>query len=58
MIVPGDIEVSCNIVSFIRSVEGKIYGSICENWGLITYVKAKVKMMLSLIAPRYLGMKL
>ena len=35
MIVPGDLEGSYNIISSIWSVEGKVYGYIYDNWGLI-----------------------
>ena len=30
MIIPGVLEGSCNIVSYIWSVEGETYGSICD----------------------------
>ena len=57
MIVPGDLEGSCNIVSYIWSFEGKAYISICNHLGRITE-SVKVKLMLRLIVPWDLGMKL
>ena len=33
IIVPGDLECSCNMVSSIWSVERKIYRSMCDIWG-------------------------
>ena len=36
IIVPGDLECSCNMVSSIWSFEGKTYRSNCDNWGWIT----------------------
>ena len=48
MIVPGDLEGSCNMVSYISSDEGKTYRSICDNWTLIVRTE-KIKPMLRLI---------
>ena len=33
IIVPGDLECSCTIVSSIGSVERKTYRSMCDIWG-------------------------
>jgi len=33
IIVPGDLECSCNMVSSIWSVERKTYRSMCDIWG-------------------------
>ena len=51
MIFPGDMKGSCNIVSFIQSVEGNTYGSIYEYWYFNIEGKMKVKLMLKLLFP-------
>ena len=48
MIVPGDLEGSCNEVASLWSVESKTYRSICYHGSWIT-VTLKVKLMLLLI---------
>ena len=54
MIVPGDLEGSCNIISYIWSFEGKAYWDISDNWDWII-VTVKVKLVFRLIGPKETG---
>ena len=56
MIVLGNLESSCNMLSTIWSIEGKTYRPICDNQGLII-VTVKDKLVIRLIVPWDLEMK-
>ena len=48
LIVPGNLDDSCNVVNFILSVEGKTYTSFCDTRGWIT-LTVNVEMIIWLI---------